>query len=89
MPHAKNIRSKTKNAEDPSEKEAITTDNAVPMRAARIVDLVDEEEIASPIADERAEGVVAEEADGDEAALSEDEELDPNELNPFGDKWEE
>ena len=40
--------------------------DAVPMKAAKVVDLIDEEEIASPIADERAEGAVAEDADGEE-----------------------
>ena len=63
--------------------------DAVPMKAVKVVDLIDEEEIATPIADERAETAVAEDADGDEAAAAEEEELDPTELNPFGDKWEE
>jgi len=53
------------------------------------VDIIDDEEAAIPIADERAEGAVSEDADSDEAAAAEEEELDPTELNPFGDKWEE
>ena len=52
-------------------------------------DLIDDEEIASPVADERAEGAVPEETDGEESPAAEEEELDPTELNPFGDKWEE
>ncbi len=92
MPHAKNARAKTKpkavaaHEEDPL---IIMKSEAVPMKPSKAVDLIDEEEIASPIADERAEGAVAEDADSDEAAATEEEELDPTELNPFGDKWEE
>jgi hypothetical protein len=63
--------------------------DADPIKTARVVDIIDDEETAIPIADERADGAVAEDADGEEAAAVEEEELDPTELNPFGDKWEE
>jgi len=88
MPHAKNTRVKPKSAVIHKEEDPLMKIDPVPMKA-KVIDLIDEEEIAIPIADERAEGAVVEESDGDEAAAAEEEELDPTELNPFGDKWEE
>ena len=53
----------------------------------RLPDFGEEEEVVAP--EEKADGAVVEEAESDENAQSDDEELDANELNPFGDKWEE
>ena len=89
MPHANNSRVKSRTSGAHAEEELAVKEEAVPMKSSRVVDLVEEEEIVSPIADERAEGAAVEESDGEESPAPEDEELDTTELNPFGDKWEE
>ncbi len=98
MSHAQKARPKSKKPAPKAalaapaaheEEELLVKTDALPIKPGRIVDLVDEEEVVAPVVDERAEGVALEEADGDEAPASDDEELDATELNPFGDKWEE
>ena len=69
----------------PYAKNSATKDKSA--ATVRIPDFVDEDETAP---EEKTDGVVPEEADGDEVlAPEEEEELDATDLNPFGDKWEE
>lgn len=84
MPYAKN-RTRDKKTDSVDGDPTALKEPVVLTKTARVADFGDEEEALI----EGSDGAAVENADGDESALSEDEELDAADLNPFGDKWEE